>query len=79
MLVIFLIILSFGVAMSSLIMQKHAADRKASPVTESSNAAPPRNGSIRAWEADGHWWIVGDGWGQHHPDCPCRELKVEVE
>jgi hypothetical protein len=43
-------------------------------------ATPPRNGSIRTWTSDGHWWIVGDGWGQHHPDCPCKvEKKAEAE
>jgi len=23
-------------------------------------------------------WVVGDGWGQHHPGCPCGN-KAEVE
>jgi hypothetical protein len=46
--------------------------------TASATATPPRNGSIRTWAADGHWWVVGDGWGQHHPGCPCG-VKAEVE
>jgi hypothetical protein len=49
-----------------------------SPPTASATATPPRNGSIRTWAADGHWWVVGDGWGQHHPGCPCH-AKAEVE
>jgi hypothetical protein len=49
-----------------------------SPPTTSATATPPRNGSIRTWQADGHWWVVGDGWGQHHPGCPCHN-KPEVE
>lgn len=46
--------------------------------TTSATATPPRNGSIRTWSADGHWWVVGDGWGVHHPGCPCH-AKAEVQ
>jgi hypothetical protein len=45
------------------------------------NTPPPRNGSIRTWSADNHWWVVGDGWGVHHPDCPCKitnKIKIRI-
>ena len=52
--------------------------RHTTATAASATATPPRNGSIRTWQADGHWWVVGDGWGQHHPGCPCHN-KAEVE
>jgi len=55
-----------------------AGEAVAPAPTASATATPPRNGSIRTWAADGHWWVVGDGWGVHHPGCPCG-VKAEVE
>jgi hypothetical protein len=65
-----------GMLMLSLVLA--FGEAVAPAATASATATPPRNGSIRTWAADGHWWVVGDGWGQHHPGCPCGN-KAEVE
>ena len=65
------------VCLSAVITPPPSAGADRAP-TASATATPPRNGSIRTWAADGHWWVVGDGWGVHHPGCPCH-AKAEVE
>ena len=65
------------VCLSAVITPPPSACADRAP-TASATATPPLNGSIRTWAADGHWWVVGDGWGQHHPGCPCH-AKAEVE
>ena len=38
---------------------------------------PPSVLVIRTAEHEGHLWVIGGQgqWGEHHPDCPCRETK----
>jgi hypothetical protein len=71
------VLLCVGLAIGFASGRKHGREEPPPP-TASATATPPRNGSIRTWEADGHWWVVGDGWGVHHPGCPCG-AKAEVE
>jgi len=65
-----------GMLMFSLVLAFGEAVAPAS--STSATATPPATGRIRTWQADGHWWVVGDGWGVHHPGCPCH-AKAEVE
>ncbi len=40
---------------------------------------PPDSWSLSTVKNGGHWWVVGNRWGAHHPDCPCRERQAEKE
>jgi hypothetical protein len=77
-----IVVLAFGFVLSMDGLMEHTARETAKEVmagaSSDATATPPRNGSIRTWAADGHWWVVGDGWGVHHPGCPCH-AKAEVE
>jgi hypothetical protein len=72
------IITILAVGIAQILLMPLGGRAENSPPTTSATATPPRNGRIRTWQADGHWWVVGDGWGQHHPGCPCH-AKAEVE
>jgi hypothetical protein len=34
-------------------------------------ASPPSSWTLYTVEHDGHWWVLGNRVGFHHPDCPC--------
>jgi len=72
------IITILAVGIAQILLMPLGGREENSPPTASANATPPRNGAIRTWQADGHWWVVGDGWGVHHPGCPCHN-KAEVK
>ena len=72
------IITIIAVGIAQILLMPLGGSAENSPPTTSATATPPRNGSIRTWAADGQWWVVGDGWGQHHPGCPCG-VKAEVQ
>jgi hypothetical protein len=38
---------------------------------------PPSVLAMRTTEHEGHLWVIGGQgqWGEHHPDCPCRDPK----
>jgi hypothetical protein len=42
---------------------------------------PPPSITMFTREHDGHWWVSNTRGHAivHHPDCPCRKLKAEVE
>ena len=40
---------------------------------------PAESWTLTTTKHSGHWWIVGDHWGQHHPDCPCRKRQAEAD
>jgi prepilin-type N-terminal cleavage/methylation domain-containing protein len=58
-----------------------AARRNADHLTVSdgkSGSKPPESWTLYTVSHGGHWWVIGDHWGSHHPDCPCLK-KAERE
>jgi len=43
------------------------------------DSGPPSTIQLVTVQHDGHWWVLGREHFAHHPDCPCRSRKPEVE
>lgn len=40
---------------------------------------PPRSWRLETVQHDGHWFVMLPQAFAHHPDCPCRGRKAEME
>lgn len=40
---------------------------------------PKESWSLLTVKHKGHWWVIGNNWGAHSPDCPCYGKKAEAE
>ena len=40
---------------------------------------PAVSWSLYTVQHDGHWFILGNRVGFHHPDCPCRKRQAEAD
>ena len=40
---------------------------------------PHESCSMQTVKHSGHWWVVGQRWGAHHPDCPCCKRTAEAK
>jgi prepilin-type N-terminal cleavage/methylation domain-containing protein len=54
-----------------LAARKNADHMTVPSVAEDSE--PPESWTLCTVKHSGHWFVVGDKWGMHHPDCPCQK------
>lgn len=40
--------------------------------------SPQESWTLCTVKHSGHWFVVGDKWGTHHPDCPCHKRTPEA-
>jgi competence protein ComGC len=40
---------------------------------------PAVSWSLYTVQHDGHWFVLGNRVGFHHPDCPCRKRQAEAD
>jgi|694.fasta_scaffold72960_7 hypothetical protein len=60
-----------------LAARKNADHMTVPSVVESGD--PPESWSLCTVKHSGHWFVVGDQWGLHHPGCPCHTKTAEAE
>lgn len=78
------VVLAILATLCGLLAPAFFAARDAATTQQKAPAAdsgPPSTMYLYTVQHDGHWWIIERAARhfEHHPDCPCRSRKPEVE
>jgi hypothetical protein len=67
-----------GLLVPAILAARKNADHMTVP-SVAEDSEPPESWTLCTVQHSGHWFVVGDKWGMHHPDCPCRSQTPEAE
>jgi hypothetical protein len=67
-----------GLLVPAILAARKNADHMTVP-SVAEDSEPPESWTLCTVKHSGHWFVVGDKWGMHHPDCPCRSRTPEAE